>query len=100
MVAVVRRWTTARSKKVPAGSSQVGHRVPMLETLDVRPVLLCRLGAPALRRLCEFDFTTQRRGEGVRDVGLLVRDNRAIGQGEADRREPRACAEGSTYAAR
>src|SRR5689334_7337707 len=69
--------------------AEIGGRVPVIQALDVRPVLLS-CGRLYFWQSGQFHFALEHLREYVVDVGLLTIDVGAVREGDADRRSLRA----------
>src|SRR5882724_2654169 len=72
-------------EECPLGKREIGDRVPMVEALHVRPVLL-GIDRPALGDT-KRHLAVERLREGLIEITLVTGDSRAIGEGDSDRRE-------------
>jgi len=91
---VDRRAVEKRSR----GQFEVGHNVPVVKAVDIRPVLFGFCGRECGRRprlastlgCCERDFSVDRLRKYLIDIAPVARHDRAIGQPDAYRRYLRA----------
>src|SRR5215472_17142324 len=67
---------------------EVGDGVPMIEALNIRPVLLS-CGRLRIGQCRQFHLTLERLGEYLVEVALLAVDDGAIREGDADKRRLR-----------
>src|SRR5437667_12164598 len=72
-------------EECPFGEREIGDRVPVVEALDVRPVLLA-IDRPASGG-AKRHLAVERLREGLVEITLLTGEGRAIGEGDSDGRE-------------
>lgn len=67
--------------------AEIGDGFAVLQPFDVRPVFL-RHGPGEIARRGIFHVAHERGGKDLIDIGPVTMGERAVGQGDADRRRP------------